>query len=167
MQLSEIVNSSTNSTGQQKQSNQTLGKDDFLKLLVTQLKNQDPLKPMEDREFIAQTAQFSSLEQIQNLNKTLEEGLGYLQNTQENLLHSFNSWQSMGNSFAMIGKEIIGFNTNGDEISGVVEKIKVTEAGPVAVVNGEKIKIDSITEISVPVNDSNNENTENEVAGEA
>ncbi len=49
-----------------------LDKDAFLRLLVTQLQNQDPLNPMEDREFIAQMAQFSSLEQMQNLNKTLE-----------------------------------------------------------------------------------------------
>ena len=49
-----------------------LDKDAFLKLLVTQLQNQDPLSPMEDREFIAQMAQFSSLEQMQNLNDTMK-----------------------------------------------------------------------------------------------
>ena len=48
-----------------------MDKDAFLRLLTTQLANQDPLNPMEDREFIAQLAQFTSLEQIQNLNKSV------------------------------------------------------------------------------------------------
>ena len=44
-----------------------LGKEEFLKILITQLQYQDPLSPVEDREFIAQLAQFSSLEQMQNM----------------------------------------------------------------------------------------------------
>ncbi len=49
----------------------TMGKDDFLNLLVTQMQNQDPLNPMDSTAFTAQLAQFSSLEELQNINETL------------------------------------------------------------------------------------------------
>ena len=56
---------------------QELGKDEFLKILVTQLQNQDPMSPMEDTDFIAQLAQFSSLEQMQSLNTSYTFGQAY------------------------------------------------------------------------------------------
>ncbi len=74
------VNNSVTLNETQRTIKKTLGKDDFLKLLVTQLRYQDPLNPMEDKEFVAQTAQFTSLEQMQNMAQTvqMQQNMGLL-----------------------------------------------------------------------------------------
>lgn len=74
--------------------NSELGKDAFLQLLITQLQHQDPTNPMDDREFISQMAQFSSLEQMQNMTKAMESLLASQQQTQ------------LMNYSTFIGKEI-------------------------------------------------------------
>jgi flagellar basal-body rod modification protein FlgD len=62
-----------NSTGNSTDTTKEAGTEEFLQLLVTQLQNQDPLDPMDNTEFLSQMAQFSSLEQLININTTLEE----------------------------------------------------------------------------------------------
>ena len=75
-----------------------LGKDDFLKLLTMQLKNQDPLNPMDGTQFASQLAQFSSVEQLSNINATLQQSID------ANYLLS----QSIGNGLAatFVGKDV-------------------------------------------------------------
>lgn len=74
--------------------NSNLGKDDFLKILITQLQNQDPTSPMDDKEFISQMAQFSSLEQMQNIATSMNN---LTEMTQQSQLIQFN---------AFIGKDV-------------------------------------------------------------
>ena len=85
-----------------------LDRDAFLKLLIVQLRNQDPLKPVDDKEFIAQLAQFSSLEQMQNVNKNLE------------LLNQAQATSTFQQGVALIGKTIEAIHPDGeyDEASG-------------------------------------------------
>jgi len=65
--------------------NKKLDKNAFFNLLVTQLQNQDPLNPVEDKEFIAQMAQFSSLEQLQQLNQKFDSNLESLSKIKESI----------------------------------------------------------------------------------
>jgi flagellar basal-body rod modification protein FlgD len=75
-----ILNSSaTSSDTNSRVPMQTLGEDDFLKLLVTQMTSQDPLNPQKDTDFIAQMAQFSALEQ----SKTMEGDLSAMKSQQD------------------------------------------------------------------------------------
>lgn len=98
---------------------QELGKDDFLKLLITQLQNQDPTSPMENTEFIAQMAQFSSLEQMTNMSSGFAK-----------LADMVNS----GEAVSMLGKTVE--LTAGDtSVTGVVEAV-TRGANPQVKVNG-------------------------------
>lgn len=77
---------SLNISAETNKSKTILQKDDFLKILITQITHQDPMKPLQDTEFIAQMAQFSSLEQMQNLNKSFDANADALLDIRDLLL---------------------------------------------------------------------------------
>jgi len=82
---------------------QTLGQDEFLKLFIAQLANQDPLDPLDNAEFTAQMAQFSSLEQLLNINKNLEvfKGMQSSMDVGQALGYLDREVRARGNAFAL------------------------------------------------------------------
>lgn len=109
---------------------QELGKDDFLKLLLTQLSNQDPTSPMENTEFIAQMAQFSSLEQITNMSNEFAK-----------LANMLNSNEAV----SLLGKNVQV--TSGDTaVTGIVEAV-TRGSDPQVQINGMLYSMDEINAV--------------------
>ena len=110
-----------------------IGKDGFIKLLITQLQNQDPLEPMSNEDFAAQLAQFSSLEQMQNLN----DSFGKLMDLTR-----------IGSSASLIGKGVSYLDlSTGLNSSGVVEKVILKSDGLYFSINGKQVSADHVQEV--------------------
>jgi flagellar basal-body rod modification protein FlgD len=118
------VNSSSQSlSGTKVKANDELGKDDFLKLLVVQMKNQDPLNPMDNKESIAQLASFSSLEQMTNIAKAMD--------TLSESMLNFSQQSALIQGSGMIGKWVSGVDIDGMTIiEGTVESVKWLDGDP-------------------------------------
>lgn len=133
--------------------NDQLGKNEFLKLLVTELQNQDPINPMNDREFISQMAQFSSLEQMENLNKTMENGLQAMVETQSDcglilteLFAQVMGYNNFNTGMNLLGKEV-SYSVEDEERTGVVQAVKQKDGAFIAVVGEDEVPISEIKEI--------------------
>ena len=128
--------------------NDDLGKEAFLQLLVTQLQNQDPLDPQDNSSYIAELAQFSSLEQMTNVVSNLEDLGKVVGNIDTSVL--------VGQLSSMIGKQIDWVETineadaegnpisHEEKMTGIVSGVSIIEGVPSIVVekNGEKYQVD-------------------------
>ena len=106
--------------------NNELGKDDFLQLLVTQLQHQDPLAPMEDKDFIAQMAQFTSLEQMKNMNNAVQ----------------------ITQATSYIGKQVTWADSQGTEQTGIVTAIRIVNSEPKVMIGAEAIELKKIMSVT-------------------
>jgi flagellar basal-body rod modification protein FlgD len=129
-----------------KADNSQLGKDAFLQILITQLQNQDPTSPMDDKEFIAQMAQFSSLEQMQNMTKAMENLLTSQQQTQlmsySNFIGKEVKWHEITEKKDETGNLII------EEGQGTITELKFKDEQPIFVLDsGKEISSGNISSI--------------------
>ena len=109
--------------------NKTLGVDDFMKLLATQFKSQDPMKPMDDTAFIAQTAQFSSLQQTQTLVQQITQ---------------LSAAQSLATANSYLGKLVTVDLGHGQTAVGNVTAVDASGGTPKLIVNGQAVSLSAV-----------------------
>ena len=118
-----------------------LGKDDFLKLMLTQMQHQDPLQPMDNQQMVSQMAQFSSLEQMANMNKNFEKS---------------QASAAFMDATRLLGKQVLIADPNAPPESGSLLSVKVltvssTAQGPVLTTQGgQQVTMDQILSVSEP-----------------
>jgi flagellar basal-body rod modification protein FlgD len=109
--ISQALSGATG-TSQPASAGQTLGKDDFLKLLVGQLQHQDPLAPSDDQQWIGQMAAFSQLEQVSNMAATSQKIADTL---------------NRNGTLALIGHSVTYLDDAGNAQNGTVEKVDMVD----------------------------------------
>ncbi len=143
MDITEILNMNGSALGMDSTSkaNETLGKEDFLTLLVTQLQNQDPFKPVENTEFVAQLAQFSSLELSQNTNDSINN----LAALQEESLKLTN----LSEGAALIGKDVEFYDPmTGSISSGKVDAVELINGQIILNIGDQKTLLAGVLKVS-------------------
>jgi flagellar basal-body rod modification protein FlgD len=124
----------TTAASSAKKADQILGKDDFLKLMVAQMKNQDPMNPADDKDNIAQMAQFSSLEQITNLATATQD-----------LANKMSLTQNIG----LLGHTVTYTGVDGTAVSGTVDGMNLDKTGAATLSVAGKTGVDPTSITSV------------------
>ena len=134
------ISSTDSFSGLAQATNQNMDKSAFMKLLVSQLQNQDPMSPVANEDFVAQLATFSSLEQLEGLNQNV---VAMIALNQSNALLS-----QLTQSSALIGKEVTWQDFETEEThSGTVESVKIVDGLAVLRIDGQDVPLASVTEI--------------------
>jgi flagellar basal-body rod modification protein FlgD len=111
-----------------------MDKDLFLKLMVTQLRNQDPMNPQDSAEFLAQTAQFTSLEKLEAVASQSSQALAAQM--------AFGASSLAGRSVSYIAEDGV------TETQGTVESVRFTAAGPMLTVGGVEVPIANVVTVA-------------------
>jgi flagellar basal-body rod modification protein FlgD len=110
----------------------SLGKDAFMRLLLTQMQSQDPLSPMDGQAFFTQLAQLSLLEQMYQLNDTLN-------NSQRQ--------QALVQAGTLIGREVEYLGSDGEAVTGMVNGVRMSNGEVVLDVDGTDVPMSSVSSV--------------------
>ena len=110
--------------------------DDFLRLLITELQNQDPLNPADNQDILQQVSQIRSIQSTTQLTQTLQAVL---------------LGQNLASAAGMIDKLVYGLTDDGVEVSGRVEGVVVDGGSPRVIVNQRALSLENIRQIAANV----------------
>lgn len=114
------------------EADKSLGQDAFLKLLVAQLKYQDPMNPADGADFMAQTAQFTMVEKLSEMQKQGESTITGQQQLQ---------------AIQMVGKQVSYVNDIGGTATGTVESVRFSPTGQTLTIDGKQVGLGNVTEV--------------------
>src|SRR3954468_18072218 len=112
-----------------------MNKDTFLKLLVAQLKYQNPTSPADSTQFLAQTAQFSMVQKLEDMDTQLTAMM---------------NGQKAATATAMLGQQIVATGNDGKDVTGIVTGMRITADGPVLKVGNVEYAYSTVKEVDRP-----------------
>lgn len=133
--ISSISETSLGSQLSSKASQDIMGKDDFLKLMVAQLQYQDPMEPMANEEFVLQLTQLSTMEQLQNVSDSME---------------TMSDVSRLTNAASMIGKEVTYMNDQAQPVTAVVDGVQMVNGEAVLAIGDLLLSMDAVQSVAVP-----------------
>jgi flagellar basal-body rod modification protein FlgD len=122
----------TSSSSTDLSSTSQVDKDMFLKLMVAQLKNQDPMNPTDSSQFLAQTAQFTSLEKLEAVAQQSAQAL---------------TAQMAFGASGLVGRSVTYTDANGAETNGTVGSVRFTSTGPLLGIGSAEIELGKVTKV--------------------
>ena len=109
--------------------------DTFLKLLISQLENQDPDNPTDPTQFLSETADFEEVQQLSALSTDMT---------------SLVSAQQSSAATSMLGQQVAGTDASGNPVSGIVTGVQLTSSGPVLTVGNDSVPFSGVTAVTIP-----------------
>jgi flagellar basal-body rod modification protein FlgD len=123
---------------------QEVNLDDFLKLLLTELQNQDPLDPMDNSQILEQMSQIREIESNTRLTDTLEAVL---------------LGQALSTASSLIGRYVEALTNDGERIAGRVERVAIVDGKPAVRIDGHDVQLENISEILAEEPENSEEGT--------